>query len=280
MTPETDVFPPVLHSDEWEEPVPMDGPINTAGAEDAPVITPDGNTFFFFFTPDVNVPPDKQLLDGVTGIWWCKKNGDSWTEPERIILSHSLALDAPICIEGDILWFASMRQGNYGDDGDMWTAEYKNGRWSNWKNAGQQLNEEYNVGELYTSSDGSIMYCMKLGGYGSYDLWKSEKTLDGWSEPINLGPTVNTELGEGMPFLSSDGTELWFNRPSELGYPGPALFRTVKTEDGNWSTPEEIISNYAGDPAMDDAGNLYFVHHYYSEDGKMIEADIYVAYKK
>ena len=30
---------------------------------------------------------------------------------------------------------------------------------------------------------------------------------------------------------------------------------------------------------MDAQGNLYFVHHFY-EDGVMLDADIYVAYKK
>jgi len=42
----------------------------------------------------------------------------------------------------------------------------------------------------------------------------------------------------------------------------------------------EIVSNFAGEPALDAQGNLYFVHHYFTADGKMIEADIYVAYKK
>ena len=74
-TPATDNFKPVLHLDDWEDPVPMTGPINTAGAEDSPFITPDGNRFFFF-TPDVRVPAEKQLLDKVTGIWWSRKVGD------------------------------------------------------------------------------------------------------------------------------------------------------------------------------------------------------------
>ena len=38
MTPETDLFPPILHSNEYEEPIPMSGSINTAGAEDSPFI--------------------------------------------------------------------------------------------------------------------------------------------------------------------------------------------------------------------------------------------------
>ena len=58
----------------------------------------------------------------------------------------------------------------------------------------------------------------------------------------------------------------------------PALYRSIKI-DGEWSTPELIVSQFAGEPTLDDSGNLYFVHHYY-RDSTMIEADIYVAYKK
>ncbi len=68
MTPATDVHPPVLHSSGWDAPVPLSSVINTAGAEDSPFILPDGNTLYFFFTPDVSVPAEKQVLDGVTGI--------------------------------------------------------------------------------------------------------------------------------------------------------------------------------------------------------------------
>jgi hypothetical protein len=35
----------------------------------------------------------------------------------------------------------------------------------------------------------------------------------------------------------------------------------------------------AGEPSIDEEGNVYFVHHFFDGD-KMIEADIYVAYKK
>ena len=56
QTPETDPYPPVMHSVEWSDPVPVPGPVNTAGVEDAPVISRDGNTMFLFFTPDASVP--------------------------------------------------------------------------------------------------------------------------------------------------------------------------------------------------------------------------------
>ena len=46
MTPEMDLLPPILHSDEYQDPVPMPYPINTAGAEDSGFVMPDGNTFY------------------------------------------------------------------------------------------------------------------------------------------------------------------------------------------------------------------------------------------
>ncbi|HDP99050.1 MAG TPA: hypothetical protein ENN22_07705, partial [bacterium] len=280
-TSEMDIFPPVVHSEQWQTPVPLPGPINTAGAEDAPVITPDGKKFFFFFTPDVDVPPEQQLLDSVTGIWWSQKNGDQWTEPERILLSEGLALDGPMCIQGDTLWFASFRQGNYRDDGDIYIARYSDDKWGNWQNAGAQLNDQFNIGELYTSRDGKTIIFHRAGddGFGGYDLWRTDRQNDLWSQPVNLGEKINTEHSESHPFYSSATNELWFTSPSRKGYTGPALFRAMLI-DGNWTTPEEIISNFAGDPAVDDQGNVYFTHHFFDQQMKMIEADIYVAYKK
>ena len=282
MTPETDLFPPVLHSSDWMDPEPLGGPINTAGAEDSPVISSDGDTLFFFFTPDVKVPPDKQLLDGVTGIWWCSKNDGSWSEPQRLILSYGLALDSPMCVRGDKLWFASFRRGNYGDDGDIWVAEYINGKWSNWENTGEKINKEYNVGELCVSPNEEVMYFHRLEGegYGGYDIWRSIYGNGTWQEPENLGSVINTGSDESQPFISSDGKELWFTSNSRLGYTGPALFRSLKEDNGSWGEPVEIISNFAGDPSVDDEGNIYFTHHFFDDKMNMIEADIYVAYRK
>ena len=111
------------------------------------------------------------------------------------------------------------------------------------------------------------------------DIWETKKIDGMWTEPANLGATVNTEVNEGQPFLCSDGNELWFTSPSKKGYTGPALFRSLKTASG-WSEPEEIISNFAGDPGLDEAGNIYFTHHFFNEAMEWIEADIYVAYRK
>jgi hypothetical protein len=82
---------------------------------------------------------------------------------------------------------------------------------------------------------------------------------------------VNTQDAEGWPALRPDGKELWFTR--NFG-----LWRS-KSVGGEWQPPELILSPLAGEASLDEAGNVYFVHHFYKDD-QMLEADIYVAYKK
>jgi hypothetical protein len=277
-TPSMDIYPPILHNDAWSDPIPMPGPINTAGAEDACFITPDGNTFLFFFTPDVDVPANEQLLDGVTGIWWCHKEGNTWAEPTRITLSKNLALDGAPFYQDTALWFASFRVGNYGEDGDMWTARYENGKWTDITNAGQILNEAYNIGEMHLTHDGNTMYFHRESalGSGEYDLFTTTFVDGTWTQPVNLGLPISTAMDDSRPFVSEDGTELWFTRT----YMGtPAVYRSLWVND-SWAEPELIVSQFAGEPTLDNDRNLYFVHHFFDESANMLEADIYVCYKK
>ena len=277
MTPEQDTLPPLLHSDKYEKPVPLSRVINTAGAEDSAFMMPDGNTLYFFFTPDVSIPPEKQLLDGVTGLYVAKKQNGDWGQAQRIWLQNSgeLSLDGCEFVQGDVMWFCTARQGNY-KGMDMWTVEFKDGQWTNWQNAGKKLNVDYKIGEMHITADGSEMYFHsgEAGGKGGYDIWVTKEVNGEWQQPENV-EAVNTPDMEGWPFISQDGSELWFTR----FYQGsPAIFVSKKA-DGKWGEPELVISQFAGEPSVDNQGNVYFTHHFY-QDGKMIEADIYVAKRK
>jgi hypothetical protein len=42
----------------------------------------------------------------------------------------------------------------------------------------------------------------RLGGFGGYDLYYSIKTETGWSEPVNMGPQVNSEYDEYRAIVS------------------------------------------------------------------------------
>jgi len=110
------------------------------------------------------------------------------------------------------------------------------------------------------------------------DLWTTSRVGSGWSQPVKV-PGVNTAAMEGFPFLTEDGNQLWYTGTSKLGYTGPALFRCLKSGSG-WGAAVEVVSNFAGECTMDSQGNLYFVHHYFSQNMTMLEADIYVAYNK
>ena len=278
ITPEMDFYPPILHSDDFETPVPLGPPINTKGAEDSPFMMPDGNTFYVFFTPDVRVPVEQQLLDNVTGIYVYHKVGGQWTGPERMWLNEpgELSLDGCLFVQGNTAWFCSARIGNYRGV-DMWTAEYANGKWANFRNVGEKLNTEYRIGEMHISADGNTMYFHSdqlPGGKGGLDIWSTEKVDGEWQTPVNM-EIMNSADNEGWPYISEDGNEFWFTR-FYLG--SPALFRSKKIS-GEWTEPELIVSQFAGEPTLDNAGNLYFTHHFYN-NGTMLEADIYVAYRK
>ncbi len=278
VTPATDLYPPVLNSTEFQAPVPMPGPVNTAGAEDSPFISPDGTQFYFFFTPDVRVPAQDQLTDHVTGIWSTALVNGAWSEPARVVLSNDLALDGCPFLQGTTLWFCSARAGNYRGV-DLYTAQRVNGVWTNVQNAGAQLNQEYKAGEIALSPDGQTMY-WGSGDFsgGTNVLYQSNKTSTGWDTPFRMASVNNVSNGF-LPFVTPDGNEFWFTAFSGRGYAGPAIYRSLKQGNG-WGTPVEILSQFAGEPTLDAQGNLYFVHHFFRANGTMIEADIYVAYRK
>jgi hypothetical protein len=272
MTPQNDRSPVRSLSAEFDQPVMLPGGVNTAGAEDSPFITPDGNTLYFFFTPDPNIPAEKQLLDGVTGIWVSRKTGGQWSAGERVMLQDSgkLSLDGCEYVSGDVMWFCSTREGYTGIH--WFTARLRDGRWQDWQLA--DFDATYEVGELHMSKDGQTVYfhSARPGGKGGLDIWVSTKTAAGeWGEPVNLA-AVNSSRDDGWPALSPDETELWIYRDY-------ALWRS-RLVNGKWQTPVKMLSPLAGEATLDEAGNVYFVHHYFDAADRMIEADIYVSYRK
>jgi hypothetical protein len=270
-TPETDQYPPVLHSNDYEQPVPLSSGVNTSGAEDSPFILPDGATLYFFFTPDVRVPVENQLFDDVSGVWVSHKINDQWSEAERVWLQDpgKLSLDGAVAIQGNEMWFASAREGYVGVN--MFTAGWDGDKWIDWRYAGDRLMKEIRIGEVHLYGDTLYFHSDRPGGHGDLDIWVTARNGNDWSDPVNID-SINTAELDGFPYISSDGHELWFTR-IYLG--SPAIYRSMKINNA-WSEPELIISQFAGEPTLDDAGNLYFVHHYY-ENGVMIEADIYVS---
>jgi hypothetical protein len=271
IQPETDIYPPKSFSAEYQDPVPLPYPINTAGAEDSAFIMPDGNSLYVWFTPDVSKPVDKQILDGVTGIYFFNKVDGEWSPAERVLLQDpgKLAGDGCEFVRNNVMLFCTVREGYTGIH--WFQAEYKDGKWQNWENA--DFIPNFEVGELHVTADGKALYfhSSRPGGKGGYDIWVSKLVDGGWQEPVNV-EVVNTEFTDGWPFISPDGNELWFTR----GPGAPELWRSCKV-GGTWAEPEKMFAPFAGEASMDNEGNVYFTHHFYKDD-VMLEADIYIAH--
>ena len=89
MMPDNDPAPPELapaFRDDWYDPVPLEGPVNTAGLEDSPFITPDGNNLYFWFSGDPAKNFDQQAQDPMTGIYWTTLTKTGWQRPQRLYL--------------------------------------------------------------------------------------------------------------------------------------------------------------------------------------------------
>lgn len=65
------------------------------------------------------------------------------------------------------------------------------------------------------------------------DLFVVERRADGWSDPLALGPEVNTTGDEDSPCLTS-GNALYFSS-SRPGSPGPGAIYRAEWSEGGWS---------------------------------------------
>lgn len=92
-----------------------------------------------------------------------------------------------------------------------------------------------NKSEIYFSSYGNTEK------YGK-DIYKVKRMDNGdWTNPIRLDNTINTEFDEDYPFLSNDGTTLYFCSKGHNSMGGFDVFKsTYNSAAGTWSAPENM----------------------------------------
>lgn len=127
-----------------------------------------------------------------------------------------------------------------------------NNQYTKWKTIPGSLNEEPKKGAITLSPDGEWMIFaadFSGRGLGSFDLYITYWTNEGWSEPVNLGDKINTEFWETTPSLSPDKRTLYFtsNRPGGIG--GSDLYVSYMQPNGKWGAAENMgpVLNSAGD---------------------------------
>ncbi len=67
----------------------------------------------------------------------------------------------------------------------------------------------------------------------------SVELVEDWSEPRRLGPEINTQYDENYPYLSADGTSLYFNSNRPGGFGGTDIYVARKL-NGIWQEPENL----------------------------------------
>jgi Tol biopolymer transport system component len=117
------------------------------------------------------------------------------------------------------------------------------------------------------SADGLELFFTSRPPGGLADIWVTKRatTEDEWSDPVNLGPTVNSSSTDGGPCLPGDGLSLFFYSWRPDGYGRVDIWVTTRTTtEDEWGTPVNIGPpvNSSGDemfPSISSDGlQLYF----------------------
>lgn len=101
----------------------------------------------------------------------------------------------------------------------------------------QHNSPKYAVMHPTFSADGNTLFFVSdmPGGMGGMDLYRCERSGDGWSLPVGLGPTVNSTNNEVYPRMHADGI-LSFASDRSGGRGKLDIYTTRATATG-WETP-------------------------------------------
>lgn len=242
------------HADARREDAPqafesLGSTVNSAANEQNPLLSADGQTLYFTrqYHPD-NMGGTRDAGD----IWFSTLQADgSWSAAQNIgaPLNNTMANSIIGLADGGNTLF--LHGHYYQDDRKVNTqgisVARKNGRqWS--------FPEPVAIPYYYSKSDhlsgtlhasGNIML-VSLQSYdtrGAEDLYALFRKSDGsWSEPKNLGSTINTAYQEMTPFLAPDGKTLYFSSNGYEGFGSRDVFMSVRLDDSwkRWSKPQNL----------------------------------------
>jgi hypothetical protein len=170
---------------------------------------------------------------GNIDIWVMKRQtiDDDWDSPENLgptVNSTADEAGEAISADGLELYFSGRRDsytrpGGYGR-ADLWMTKRRtrNDPWEEPVNLGPTVNSASKDFHTTLSADDLLLFfdSDRPGGYGRADIWvirRSTRT-EPWSEPMNLGPSVNSPADEHFAYLTSDSSTLYFESDRPGGY--------------------------------------------------------------
>lgn len=216
--------------------------VNSAYTDHSPVVSADESVLIF--TSRREGSTGNQLAhDGeyFEDLYITYNDGNSWSIPVNMglpINSDEHEATISLSADGSKLFIYKSE-----DNGSIYYSESDGENWS----APIKLNENINTKAREThaslSADGNLLYFTsdRKGGFGGLDIYVSRKEANGqWSEPKNLGPTINTEFDEEGPFIHPDGVTLYFSSKGHRGMGGFDIFKSRLNEFNTWTYPENI----------------------------------------
>jgi len=175
----------------------------------SPVFSSEGKKLYFSSTRPRYENAGKS--DG--NIWVVERVGDGWSEPK-------LLNDAINTEKGEsVLSITKKGTLYFRRDMELFSSKQKDGVFQTPAKLELRSNPEARILALFIAPNERYLILESFGGEGGYggaDLYVSYRLKDGsWSEPVNLGPKINTAGQERFPSVTPDGKYLFFLRVSD-----------------------------------------------------------------
>jgi len=225
---------------------PMAPVINTPYTEHSPLIA--GNDSTLYFTS--RKPIDKNAITDMLGrydenIYRSVRTKDGWSVAEPLEGEiNDILNDAAVALLGDEERMVIFKTARDMESSDLWLyGVNRNGKWKKEMKLSPSINSKWIENGLTVNANGDLFIVAsdRPGGYGGMDLYRIVRFGNGeYSEPLNLGPLVNTEYDEIAPTLLLDDRTMFFSRNGVESMGGFDVFRT----------------NYLGDTTFTDVVNL------------------------
>ncbi len=252
----------------WQStPTNLGQTVNSWAKDSTPSISADGLSLYFSL----------KRFGEWADLWVTTRAtvSDPWDPPVNLgpTINSADTDDTPsISADGLTLYFSSWRPPGLGIL-DLWiaTRETIDDEWGAPTHLGPTINSSALDWSPSISNDGLELFMgsNRPSSYGGDELWVARrKTIDDpWSEPVNLGPPVNSPSIEATPSISADGLLLFFQSDRPAGYGGPVdIWVAMRpTTYANWGTPVNlgpVINTFGfdGNPSISaDGSALYFV---------------------
>ena len=188
-------------------------------------------------------------------------NPSSKVTPEPlpgIINQYAFQYFPSLTADEKTIFYTIRKQADNHSDEQIYKSKCVNGNWEAGTPLPDNINTEFNEGTASISADGRTMVFTVCANRkdlrGSCDLYISYKEGDAWSEPENLGDSVNTTFWESQPSLSADGRTVYFTSRRTDGFGNADIWMTTQHPDGHWqrcrnlgdmiNTPEDDIAPF------------------------------------